>query len=688
MRILEIELHNYGSYYGTHRFRLSDRGLTAVLGDNRDEPRMNSNGSGKSTIFRALDWCFFGVIDTGDHVDSIINDECSDCYVKAWVDDDGEEVEIERSKARGKSQTLTYSLEDSALDIKETQRRLELFLGLDRDVFHATVLYGQEDIFHFADTTSDTARMEVVTKILQLSSVDEWLEVAKQRAKTVDTEISGIRLEMERLRAQIPILENNIPMYKAEASKWETERAESLRQAMVQLNEYEDRINNAKRMVAMEDRVRAVSSVVNPMGGTVYDWSDFDRRIADARESENQWRAKLAENVAAGKSLKSRMDGLGTGVCSECGQELPDKDHILRETNKLEKQRDQLLSEYYHITKMVDQCVAGRESIEADKKRVQDAHIEAEKDLARREAEAQAQIQQIQEAREYLQKAEPHVVHLRHMMAVTQAKVNPWFQKEHENQQNLSVQKHRLGELQEALNERMDTARYYEFWVKGLGSKGLKSYVLDHRLQEMTDSANEWVHLLTGGTFWIRFETQTLGRSTKKLANKINIRVFKYSPSGKIRERNYRSYSGGQKKRISWAIDFGLSRIIARRATKRYDLMILDEVFKHVDSAGGEAVVEMLRHLRREKSSIFVVEHDASFQSHFENVVLTLFQNERSQIVEESDVQQVEKKEAAPRKTRRNRKTRKAQSKGKAGGDCVQARSSVRGRRRAGSSST
>ncbi len=37
-----------------------------------------------------------------------------------------------------------------------------------------------------------------------------------------------------------------------------------------------------------------------------------------------------------------------------------------------------------------------------------------------------------------------------------------------------------------------------------------------------------------------------------------------------------------------------------------------------MDRAGGEAVAEMLKALRQERSSIFVVEHDSAFQTHFE----------------------------------------------------------------------
>ncbi|UCF48545.1 MAG: hypothetical protein JSU89_15495, partial [Myxococcales bacterium] len=118
--------------------------------------------------------------------------------------------------------------------------------------------------------------------------------------------------------------------------------------------------------------------------------------------------------------------------------------------------------------------------------------------------------------------------------------------------------------------------------------------------------------------------------SSKKLSNEITVRVFRFNPDGKITERNFRSWSGGEKRRVAWGIDFGLSRLIAARARKRYDLLILDEVFRHVDAAGGEAVVEMLQELRQERSSIFVIEHDGAFQSNFEHHWMVTKENARS----------------------------------------------------------
>src|SRR4030042_5417266 len=75
MIIKEIYIKNYGPFYGEHNFKIDARGLVLVIGKNTDESKMDSNGSGKSSIFDALDWALWGEIPRKDHIDSMVNDK-------------------------------------------------------------------------------------------------------------------------------------------------------------------------------------------------------------------------------------------------------------------------------------------------------------------------------------------------------------------------------------------------------------------------------------------------------------------------------------------------------------------------------------------------------------------------------------------------------------------------------------
>lgn len=667
MRILRVEITNYGAFKGTHAFTLTDRGLTIVLGDNRDEPRMDSNGAAKSTIFEAVDWCLFGVIPKGDHVDSIIHDSEDETKVVTYLDDDGAPLVIQRSKARKKSAELLYRWMGgkpvSYLDIKETQRVLETVLGLDREVFHATVFYAQMDLFHFADA-KDAARMEVVTKIFNLSMVDGWLEIAKTKAKELEDQLNSESLELERLKGQASTLEQNMSSFRVEASRWEEERAQALRKAMTDLTQYNEYIERARGIVAYEPQVLANHQAVLTQQLPVHvDWSDFDRRISTAGAQAAEWAGKRATNQHMGKALrakKEKLEAKGEGECPECGQPVTAA-HLAAEIQKIDADLETLRSEWTEADTQTKHFEDEKRLLENNKEEQRRLHYEADKANMEKVREVERQLKDIEESKDYLAKAEPNAVAIQNAMAAKQDETNPWHERERQAQAQVQQAQSLVLAKRQSIEQQADTLRYYEFWKAAFGPKGIKSYVLDAKLQEMTDAANEWVRLLTGGTIWVRFESQKLGRSTKKFSNEIVIRVFRYNPDGSIIERNYKSWSGGEKRRVSWAIDFGLSRLIATRARKRYDILILDEVFKHVDAAGGEAVVEMLRHLRREKSSIFVIEHDADFKSQFENRVLVRKENGQSKILEESDARLEEQaqEEVAPQKAPRRPASKK-----------------------------
>ena len=54
MKFGKMLFQNYGSFYGFHVVDFSEKGLIGVFGDNQDEPRMASNGSGKSNVIDAV----------------------------------------------------------------------------------------------------------------------------------------------------------------------------------------------------------------------------------------------------------------------------------------------------------------------------------------------------------------------------------------------------------------------------------------------------------------------------------------------------------------------------------------------------------------------------------------------------------------------------------------------------------
>lgn len=200
-------------------------------------------------------------------------------------------------------------------------------------------------------------------------------------------------------------------------------------------------------------------------------------------------------------------------------------------------------------------------------------------------------------------------------------------------EQELAQLQPRRLELEQRLAGVEQQLRLAEFWVEGFGPRGLKAFVLDERVQELTDRANHWLRILTGGVYWVRFETQTATQAGK-LTDRFATRVFRHRRAGGIAERHWNQWSGGQRGRVGIAIDLALADAVAARAQRSYDLLVLDEVFRHLDAGGRETVLEALLQLRQERGSVVVVDHDPQFRAAFERRIVVELKDETSAIVE------------------------------------------------------
>lgn len=640
MKIVKIELTNYGPFYGTHSFSFDSRGLLLVMGDNQDEPRMDSNGSGKSHVFDALDWCLFPKVPRGDHVDSVINDEAKSCSVTTYLENDrGQAASITRK--RGKKNELQFVLDGvdrSALDMNETQRLIEDFLGLDRDVFHAAVLFGQTDLARYADS-SDTERMATLTKILQLDEIDVLLGVAKERLTTVNVNLTKLETQLAEQEGRLGELRS--ADFRDRIEQWERARREDLARWCAMLADSERELYGPQAESGLIPQMEAdVTKLIAEQGNlrgpdnTVL--NALQDQLSGIRSARAHGASTLTTLAARIRSFEEEL-AKPQPVCTECNRPVS-RDHV-------EAQLAAVRADYNvrdsQIRNLDDQIAAGEiqlSSGRAERERLEAVYRDKYNQYTQAIGDLRARIQAVHARQAQLEKAARTVQELRMRMQKCEQQVNPFVVQQNENQARIAGVVDAIAELERKAKAVREEVKYMEFWVTAFGPKGLKSYILDFRLQELTDAANQWVRLLTGGTIWVQFEAQKQTRG-KKLVNSPDVRVCRWNPDGSVTERNFKSWSGGEKQRISFAIDFGLSRLIANRAKHRYDLLILDEVFRHLDRSGKEAVMEMLTELAREKSSVIVVEHDTDFQDSFESRIVIRKKDRRSVILEENDEQ-------------------------------------------------
>lgn len=637
MKILKLIINNFGSYVGEHSLTLSDRGLVLIEGDNKDEFKMDSNGSGKSQIPDSLDWCITGKIPRKDHVDSIINDNEKDCYVQVTIEDDNKDIIIikrERIRKKNTKVNLIYNGElISTLDTDETQKLIYKYLGIDREILHSTVLFAQTDLVHYADST-DSKRMEILTSLLQLDGIDDLLDKTKLELKDLNTRQSKFLGSAESLQSQLQLLKQ--VDYDYSINQWENERSNQCIRLTETLNSKKEQLLSiSKDSFYSTDTInRTIKELEEKLITEVRNETklqEINNRIQNIKQT-------IGVSDFEIKFLYSAVDDIDKKLkeenyfCPTCGQ-VVDKQELIKEGLEKQTALEQKLK--VHNTLLQDLQVLDiefneeRQRVDTEYNDIVGGNIVVRQEIERQKIE----LGNVQTKYVLYQSIQNDIVGLEKQIEDKMKEINPWITLKRVDLERVNEIENSLNDYNSKMNSISQLKSFYEFWVEGFGPKGLKSYILDSKLKELNDSINYWVRILTGGTIWVELGSYKTNRSGK-VTNSPDIKVCRWNTDGSITTRDYKSWSGGEKQRISLAIDFGLSRIIANRSQHTYDIIFLDEIFKHLDRGGKESVMEMLQILSQEKSSVFVVEHDSEFKSMFDNKICVTKKDGRSTIKE------------------------------------------------------
>jgi DNA repair exonuclease SbcCD ATPase subunit len=645
MKLLGIYIQNYGSWRGRHYVPLADRGLVMVLGENQDDPRARSNGAGKSTWVDALDWALWGEHPRGDAAHTVVTDgSTGGCVVTVQVlDDSGSLIQVSRLRdhpTRPNGPVLLVDGQDrTALDGKETQVLIGRLLGLDRTVFHAAVLFSQGQGWQFADAT-DGERKQLLTAILpELGEVDEAAERVALLAASAAQEAVRMQQAAAAAEASRAMLVSMDPTPRI--AEWEQGRQGRVQAQLAEIAAAElIEVGLAVDLRAADARLAQVPPAPAPSQVPANLRAAREQLVQLGRAIQLQDR-DIAERRGAAMALKGRIDQLANPratTCGACGQPLgPDaRQHVAAELAGARQAYDQAVAGGKTAVASLDSQRAELDRVSADVMNMDAAWQASQVEVERLRGESRALHQAREATARHLQAAQANTQRWREALARERAALNP-VEQERDLWLTLVVdQDAQLARQRAELAPAERRAAGLDFWRTGLGAKGLKSYLLDARLGEMAQEANRWVRLLTGGTTWVEFATQRevgKGRS-KKLVEDFSIKVLRANPDATITSRAYRSWSGGEKYRIALGIDFGLARLVAKRAKRSYDLLILDEVFQHLDSTGKEAVAEMLQALAQEKSSIFCIDHDEQFQHLFPGKMIVRKHARASRVVD------------------------------------------------------
>ena len=620
---------------GSGEIELGKAGLVYVTGQNNDSDSASSNGAGKSTIWKALTWCLFeGAVD-GDKADAVIRRGGKSAKVTLALSRDGRDpLTIQRTRRKGSTKVILMDAEGEPMAVSkaEAQAIIEDYVGLDFESFRNTVLYGQNDRSRFADpTTTDGKRKDILRRLLKTTVYQDCLERAREWKASLGMEGSVLANEIGIARSRLS--EYDLNAIQERHDGWETDRQERV----------DGYLEDAKRHKALatslkpdSERLDALVEERDAVSEGVEEWKGDGRRdeLRDQMSEATSRRAELGSEVKAAERERAR---LGDELSSLSGDDCPVCKSPL-DGQAPEAYKGGLREALKATIKVAGDKAKARE-VARSQLAVMETDLAHEDTLAKEHAMGLTQVADLDRAIASEERAQEGVkVQVTHaiekardalgMFKETRAETNPHADSLATAAKRVEEVKTELEDAQSRLAVIDGKAAEVEFWVRGFGSQGLPSLLLDSCMPFLTERSNHYLNTLADGDITVEFSTQRELKSSKgEMRDEIEVRWH-------VEGFEDVTPSGGQLKKISIAVDLALMDLAASREGEGVKLLALDEVLDGLDAEGRSRVLLLLRELRASRGTVFVTSHDPGLAENFERTINVVKTNGEAMVKE------------------------------------------------------
>lgn len=591
-----LNAEGFGVFKARQEVNLRRAGRVIILGQNDDTASADSNGSGKTTIFKALTWGLFGRTVDGLTTDVVHRGAKKATVEVSFVVEDGSAepplymVTRTRTAKSGRLKLERVSPEPEDLTqrgAKNTQKAIERLLGSDFTAFCSTCLFGQGDHSRFASRAlRDAARKAVLGKVLGLDRYDTARESAR-------SELSVRKKALADLHTKMDELERSKTRAEAEAARAEgvlaglgdpKELLEEANEHIIEAKAEHERVNDAvDKLVKLNAEQAEVEAEVEDLQGKAKKvFALYDRAVSA---------------VARASSLHESACHEGGGTCEACGQERPKHptDPELKAARAAE-----LAAAKEHLSRVrglrdgcAEDLAGAREDLAAIKSDVRAERSRKEAaERARRQNEARAAS---------LRGAADSLADDRSAAEADRANALA----------DMEVCDSLIADLPIGDAERAISIA--DWWAKrGFGPKGVPSLAIEQSLPVINTRANGHLLTLTDGDIQVRWSATTTGSSgtvKEELTQELTIEGVEDSVP-----------SGGQQKKVELATELALAEMMREGEGLGVDAVLLDEALDGLDAEGQARVCAWLEGLGA--SSTFVISHDPAIAESFDRALL------------------------------------------------------------------
>lgn len=664
-----IQIQNFLSI-GTLNLNLQNRGLVMIEGKNYDNPALNNNGAGKSSVIEAIVFALYGRTLRGLRGDAVINRVVGKnmriCL--EVVDDDNSLYQILRQ--RKCTNTAKYLLFKDGVNITpkselDFDKFIVQLLQADYQIFTGSLLFSSES-FRIS-SASDSDIKKAFDTILNLDVLAKSYENVKLKLKTALDMQSTYKGQIMRLTNKFQVIQTNIQDLITERDKFSqdilnkqkhyTETIGVYSEELATLNSeledlYDDCDDTAIQLDTLNDTLTQFNTQLTELSEYQQEIAQLAQRIkgyelelvklqsdVDVRQNKLELIQKQQDKLRSKcesiqNTIQTAREQIGQ-PCKTCGQLLTETSiesvvsEYKQQLNNLQQELAELKTApiIRGIAEIQDQMNSIQQVLQQDKRL---------KQTYEDKLQSSQTIQQKQQVESQIAKTDKALVQLQADVKVKKTEIKQMEQKladtqkqlkelqQSENPHEKAIQKFQseaediqseLDTLTEELQQLEAEIPRLQFWEKGFSNQGIKSFILDDVTPFLNRQLNKYLAQLTSGQIEAEFSTQTQLKSGEYREK------FTLSINNTDGGDQYQANSAGERKRIDLAVSLALQDLVASRASKQIDIALFDEIFDSLDENGIDGVINLLYELTETKSTILVISHNEYLKSYFTNIL-------------------------------------------------------------------
>jgi len=673
MKIKRIQARNFQSYQD-FELNLENLSVAGIIGSYKNNPE-ESNGTGKTTIIDIILYALYGKGRSQSENELIRLGE-DEMLVELQFENNNEQIKIIRG--RGKKATLNLFVNDKTESegIRETQDKIIKLIGMEYELFTATVCFQQADADSFCAATPGI-RKDYLKKILKLefyekcykeakTKMDENLEILKgleYKFESVDERIKDF--DIDKKTEDLLLEEKNKDLFENKIKKIETavlknieanSSIDGLFHEITVINADLDDLRKENKQLKEDIYNKEVSLKLCKETKSDITQDLLNKKRIDSNISRDKYKKieiQLAEVKIEIKNLDELRKLMDNDKCPTCKRDINEnfKVKFLKEYELNIKEKEDLsinLSERFDdldkecvdlvdkIAEMEDEIALVQENEkEVIKLEEQINGLNKEKELVIKKGKLlkenleNTNIKLKEVEKDYVEDTEEQEKELEGykeekeecISAISALKLTIKDYKKDKTELNI---------LKKEKNSVNYVYNVYNI-LKGIfGKNGIIAEIIKQSIDEIEDDSNLILQDIDNHGRSIVFETM---KENKTGEIKDSLDIWVETKKGRMK---YEQFSGGEKTILNFPIRMALSKLLSKREKTWFGVIFLDEVFALLDKYHMREVIGVINYLKGMFSQIFCISH-REIQEAFPNLI-RIEKDEKTEISEIKEV--------------------------------------------------